>query len=97
MENSDGRRKFAIAGVAGYIAPRHLGAIHALGHELTTAHDLSDSVGIMDRYFPGADFTTDWSSFERQLRRGAPITSRSALPTTCTCPTRWRGSPRART
>lgn len=71
MENSDGRKKFAIAGVAGYIAPRHLGAIHALGHELTTAHDLSDSVGIMDRYFPGADFTTDWSSFERQLRRGA--------------------------
>ena len=53
MENSDGRRKFAIAGVAGYIAPRHLGAIHALRCELTTAHDLPTAWGSWTATSPG--------------------------------------------
>ena len=49
----ESKKRFAIIGVAGYVAPRHLQAIGALGHELVAAHDLSDSVGVMDRYFPG--------------------------------------------
>ena len=41
---------FAVIWVAGYIAPRHLEAIKAIGNKLTAAVDLSDSVGILDRY-----------------------------------------------
>ena len=41
---------FAIVGVAGYIAPRHLRAIQETGNRLVAATDPHDSVGILDRY-----------------------------------------------
>jgi UDP-N-acetyl-2-amino-2-deoxyglucuronate dehydrogenase len=41
---------FAILGVAGYIAPRHLEAIRAVGGQLVAAVDPCDSVGLLDRY-----------------------------------------------
>lgn len=55
---------FAIIGVGGYIAPRHLEAIKDLGHKLVAAYDHNDSVGIMDRYFPDCQFYTDFERFE---------------------------------
>ncbi|NUN06095.1 MAG: Gfo/Idh/MocA family oxidoreductase [Bdellovibrio sp.] len=55
---------FAIIGVGGYIAPRHLEAIKDMGHNLVAAYDLNDSVGIMDRYFPECHFYTDMERFE---------------------------------
>lgn len=55
---------FAIIGVGGYIAPRHLEAIKDLGHDLVAAYDQNDSVGIMDRYFPDCQFFTDFERFE---------------------------------
>jgi UDP-N-acetyl-2-amino-2-deoxyglucuronate dehydrogenase len=55
---------FAITGVAGFIAPRHLDAIKALGHNLIAACDPNDSVGILDRYFPDCQFFTDFERFE---------------------------------
>ena len=55
---------FAIIGVGGYIAPRHLEAIKDMGHNLIAAYDLNDSVGIMDRYFPDCQFYTDMERFE---------------------------------
>ena len=55
---------FAIIGVGGYIAPRHLEAIKDLGHNLVAAYDHNDSVGIMDRYFPDCQFYTDFERFE---------------------------------
>ncbi|MGE9746029.1 Gfo/Idh/MocA family oxidoreductase [Bdellovibrio bacteriovorus] len=55
---------FAIIGVGGYIAPRHLEAIKDLGHNLVAAYDQNDSVGIMDRYFPDCQFYTDFERFE---------------------------------
>lgn len=63
-------RRFAIAGVGGYIAPRHIKAIKSTGNELVAAYDVCDSVGILDSYFPAADFTTDSSSFVRRLNAG---------------------------
>ena len=45
-------KNFAIIGVGGYIAPRHLKAIKETGNNLVSAYDKSDSVGIMDSYFP---------------------------------------------
>lgn len=63
------RKKFAIIGVAGYVALRHLQAIAALDQRLVAAHDLSDSVGVLDRYFPEADFTTDPEVFAGGIDR----------------------------
>ncbi len=62
--------RFAMTGVAGYVAPRHLRAMRSLGHELAVAYDPSDSVGILDRYFPDADFTTDFGCFDRKIKTG---------------------------
>lgn len=62
--------RFAIVGAAGYIAPRHIKAIHSTGNTLVAAHDLSDSVGILDSYFPMADFTTDTALFVKRLHEG---------------------------
>lgn len=57
-------KRFAIIGAAGYIAPRHLNAIKATGNEVVAAMDVNDSVGILDSYFPKADFFTEFEQFE---------------------------------
>jgi UDP-N-acetyl-2-amino-2-deoxyglucuronate dehydrogenase len=44
-------KNFAITGVAGYIAPRHLKAIKDTGNILVAAVDPNDSVGIIDSFF----------------------------------------------
>lgn len=62
-------KRFAIIGVAGYIAPRHLEAIKACGGELVAAMDKNDSVGILDKYFPEAAFFTEFERFERHLEK----------------------------
>ena len=62
-------KNFALIGAAGYIAPRHLQAIHATGHRLVAAVDPHDSVGILDRYFPDARFFTEIERFDRHLER----------------------------
>lgn len=74
-----GISKFAIVGMAGYIAPRHLDAIKNSECDLVAAHDVADSVGIMDRYFPHADFTTDADKFAGILKHG-----NIDYPTVCT-------------
>lgn len=60
-------KNFAITGVAGYIAPRHLQAIKDTGNKLIAALDINDSVGILDKYFPEASFFTEFERFERHL------------------------------
>ncbi|MBD3652402.1 Gfo/Idh/MocA family oxidoreductase [Kangiella sp.] len=57
-------KKFALIGAAGYIAPRHLKAIKDTGNHLVVAMDINDSVGIMDTYFPDAEFFTEFEAFE---------------------------------
>lgn len=56
-------KKFALIGAAGYIAPRHLKAIKETRNELQVAMDINDSVGIMDSYFPEAEFFTEFEEF----------------------------------
>jgi len=66
-------KNFALAGVAGYIAPRHLQAIRDTGNRLEAAVDPHDSVGILDRFFPDASYFTEFERFDRhveKLRRG---------------------------
>lgn len=63
------KKKFAITGVAGYIAPRHLKAIKDTGNELIAALDPHDAVGILDNYFPKADFFIEPERFDRHLEK----------------------------
>lgn len=57
------RPRFGLIGVGGYIAPRHLKAIKEVGGTLICALDISDSVGILDSYFPEAAFFTQEAEF----------------------------------
>lgn len=61
-------KRFALIGAAGYIAPRHLAAIRDTRGQLVAAHDVTDNVGIMDRFFPDAHFFTHFESFGEFLR-----------------------------
>src|SRR5690606_5962023 len=60
-------KNFALIGAAGYIAPRHMKAIKETGNDLVAALDKHDSVGILDSYFPNADFFTEFERFDRHL------------------------------
>jgi len=60
-------KKFALIGAAGYIAPRHMKAIKENGGELIAALDKSDSVGVIDNYFPDAHFFTEFERFDRHI------------------------------
>ena len=62
-------KNFALIGVAGFIAPRHLQAIRDTGNNLVAALDRFDSVGIMDSFFPQADFFTEFERFDRHLEK----------------------------
>lgn len=62
-------KNFALIGVAGFVAPRHLRAIHDTGNRLVAACDLSDSVGIMDSVAPDAEFFTEFERFSDQIER----------------------------
>jgi UDP-N-acetyl-2-amino-2-deoxyglucuronate dehydrogenase len=64
---------FAVTGVAGYIAPRHLRAIRDTGNRLVAALDPNDSVGILDQYSLDVAFFKEFERFDRhleKLRRG---------------------------
>ncbi len=70
-------KNFALIGAAGFIAPRHLKAIKETGNNLVAALDKFDQVGIMDSYFPNADFFIEFERFDRHIdklkRRGEKI------------------------
>jgi len=70
-------KNFALIGVAGYIAIRHLKAIKDTNNELVAALDNCDSVGAIDSYFPYADFFIEYERFDRHLdklkRKGTKI------------------------
>jgi UDP-N-acetyl-2-amino-2-deoxyglucuronate dehydrogenase len=62
-------KNFALIGAAGYIAPRHMKAIKDTGNNLIAALDKNDSVGILDNYFPEADFFTEFERFDRHIEK----------------------------
>ena len=70
-------KNFVLIGAAGYIAPRHFKAIRETGNNLLAALDPHDSVGILDSYFPAADFFTEFERFDRHCeklkRNGIPV------------------------
>ena len=68
---------FALIGAGGYIAPRHMKAMKAIGGDLKVAFDPLDSVGIIDSYYPAAHFFVEFERFDRHIdklrRRGEKI------------------------
>lgn len=70
-------KRFALIGAAGFIAPRHMAAIRDTGHRIICALDRFDSVGVLDSYFPDADFFTEFERFDRHVEklrlRGEPV------------------------
>lgn len=59
------KKRFALVGASGYIAPRHMQAITETGNELVAALDPYDGIGIMDSHFPQASFFTEFERFDR--------------------------------
>ena len=67
------QKNFAITGVGGFVAPRHLKAIQDTGNRLVAAVDPHDAVGILDRFAFDVRFFTEFERFDRhleKLRRG---------------------------
>ncbi|MDP3024429.1 MAG: Gfo/Idh/MocA family oxidoreductase [candidate division Zixibacteria bacterium] len=62
-------KNFAITGVAGYVAPRHLKAIKETGNRLVAAVDPHDSVGLLDSYFEDVRFFTEFERFDRHIEK----------------------------
>ena len=69
LQSRYGMKNFALIGLAGYIAPRHLEAISATGNRVVAAFDPHDSVGVADRFFPDADFFTEFERFDRHAEK----------------------------
>ncbi len=62
-------KNFAIIGVGGYIAPRHLKAIKDTNNNLVAATDPFDSVGILDRYFSDVKYFKEFERFDRHIEK----------------------------
>lgn len=62
-------KNFVLVGAGGYIAPRHMKAIKDTNNNLLAALDKHDSVGILDSYFPNADFFTEFERFDRHIEK----------------------------
>lgn len=77
-------KNFAIIGVGGYVAPRHLKAIKDTGNNLVAAYDKSDSVGILDSYFPESSFFTEQELFDRHCSKLINGGGRIDFVTVCT-------------
>ncbi|HYE87909.1 MAG TPA: Gfo/Idh/MocA family oxidoreductase [Vicinamibacterales bacterium] len=79
------QKNFAVTGVAGYIAPRHLKAIQDTGNRVIAATDPHDAVGVLDRFSFDVRFFTEYERFDRhleKLRRG-PADSRVHYVSVC--------------
>jgi len=62
-------KNFALIGAAGYVAPRHMKAIKDTDNNLIAALDTFDSVGVIDSYFPNADFFVEFERFDRHVEK----------------------------
>jgi UDP-N-acetyl-2-amino-2-deoxyglucuronate dehydrogenase len=60
-------KNFALIGVGGYIAVRHMKAIKETGNTLIASLDPNDSVGIIDSYFPDSPFFVEFERFDRHI------------------------------
>ena len=66
---ASGPKNFAVTGVAGFVAPRHLRAIMETGSHLLAAVDPHDAVGVLDQYGLEVRFFTEIERFDRHLEK----------------------------
>jgi UDP-N-acetyl-2-amino-2-deoxyglucuronate dehydrogenase len=59
------KKNYAIVGVAGYVAPKHMKAIKDVGGNLVAALDPHDSVGVLDSHFPDCQYFSEFERFDR--------------------------------
>ena len=62
-------RNFAITGVGGYVAPRHLRAIRDTGNRLVAATDPHDAAGVLDSYFGDVSYFVEFERFDRHVEK----------------------------
>ncbi len=62
-------KNFVLIGASGYIAPRHMKAIKETGNNLVAAYDPYDGIGVIDSYFPNANFFTEFERFDRHIEK----------------------------
>jgi len=60
-------KQFAVIGLSGYIAPRHIKAIQETNNTLLAATDPHDNVGFLDSYYSEASFFTEFERFDRYM------------------------------
>jgi UDP-N-acetyl-2-amino-2-deoxyglucuronate dehydrogenase len=60
---------FALTGASGYIAPRHIKAIHDTGNSLVACVDPHDSVGILDKFFFETKYFREFERFDRHIEK----------------------------
>ncbi|HAR94381.1 MAG TPA: oxidoreductase [Deltaproteobacteria bacterium] len=69
IEAKETERNFVLIGAAGYVAPRHMKAIKDTGNRLIAALDKHDAVGVIDNYFPDADFFVEFERLDRHVEK----------------------------
>lgn len=78
-------KNFALIGASGYIAPKHMNAIKQTENQLVAALDSSDSVGIIDSYFPNARFFTEFERYDRHIDKLRRQNSNDAIQYVSIC------------
>ena len=76
-------KNFALIGAGGYIAPRHMKAVKDTGNNLIAALDKHDSVGILDSYFPEAEFFVEFERFDRHIEKLKRLGTQTDYVTVC--------------
>jgi UDP-N-acetyl-2-amino-2-deoxyglucuronate dehydrogenase len=76
-------KNFALIGAGGYIAPRHMKTIKDTGNNLLAGLDKHDSVGVLDSYFPQADFFTEFERFDRHLEKQKRLGNKTDYVSVC--------------
>src|SRR5205809_946249 len=76
-------KNFALIGAGGYIAPRHMKAVKDTGNNLIAALDKHDSVGILDSYFPEAEFFVEFERFDRHIEKLSRIGTQTDYVAVC--------------
>lgn len=78
-------KNFALIGASGYIAPRHMKAIHDSGNRLVAVIDPNDSVGVIDQFFPECLFFAEIERFDRFLEKQRRLNSSERVDYVSVC------------
>ena len=63
------KNRYAILGVAGFVAKRHINVLKILKCDLIMASDLHDNVGFLDNSFPNCIFYKNENKFFSDLKK----------------------------